>query len=214
MKPYITLKKSAQDEFTEKKSRFIGFAAPCRTEEEALSFLSSVRESNREARHIAYAYIIGDNFSTMRFSDDGEPGGTAGMPMLEILKTRKICYAAVAVVRYFGGILLGAGGLTRAYSHAAALAVKASGEVMMTPSARLILSCPYQMWDKLQYQLALLPVIPESPEYTSEVRTSIIVRADDRDSVANSIVNQTNGSVVPSLSETMYYKWDIESVDE
>lgn len=214
MKPYITLKNGAQDEFTEKKSRFIGYAAPCRTEEEALEFLAYVREENREARHVAFAYIIDENFSAMRFSDDGEPGGTAGMPILEVLKARKICHAVIAVVRYFGGILLGVGGLTRAYSRAAALAVKAAKITEMTPSARLVLSCKYPMWDKLQYQLAQLPVITESPEYTAEIRVSFIVRESDRESVVNSIVNQTNGAVVPALSEIMYCKWEIEDESE
>ena len=116
LKPYKTLMKAAESEFVINKSRFIGQAAPAQSEEEALAFLNAVRARHPDANHNCYAYIIGPNMGIMRYNDDGEPGGTAGMPIIEVMKARKVTNCAVVVTRYFGGILLGAGGLTRAYA--------------------------------------------------------------------------------------------------
>ena len=114
LKPYKTLLRDAQDEFIVNKSRFIGHGRPCETEEEALAFLAEMRAKYKDATHNCYAYIIGPNMGVMRYSDDGEPGGTAGMPIIEVMKARGVTNAAVVVTRYFGGVLLGAGGLVRA----------------------------------------------------------------------------------------------------
>ena len=115
MNPYRTLRQSASDEFVINKSRFIGYAAPCETEAEALAFLQSIRTKHKDATHNCYAYIIGQNAGIMRYSDDGEPGGTAGLPMMEVLKHQGVVNCCCVVTRYFGGVLLGAGGLVRAY---------------------------------------------------------------------------------------------------
>ena len=115
LKPYKTLIRDAQDEFIINKSRFIGHGRPCATEEEALAFLAEMRAKYKDATHNCYAYIIGANLGVMRYSDDGEPGGTAGMPIIEVMKARGVTNCAVVVTRYFGGVLLGAGGLVRAY---------------------------------------------------------------------------------------------------
>jgi hypothetical protein len=125
LKPYKTLLKAADGEFIVNKSRFIGYGCPCETEEEALAFLASIRTKHKDATHNCYAYIIGPNMGIMRYSDDGEPGGTAGMPIIEVMKARGVTNCAVVVTRYFGGILLGAGGLVRAYSQGAATALNA-----------------------------------------------------------------------------------------
>ena len=127
MKPYKTLLKAASEEFIVNKSRFIGHGAPCETEEEALTFLGRMREQYKDANHNCYAYIIGANMGVMRYNDDGEPGGTAGMPIIEVMKARGVTNCAVVVTRYFGGILLGAGGLTRAYARGATAALNACG---------------------------------------------------------------------------------------
>ena len=109
MNPYRTLRQSASDEFIINKSRFIGYAAPCETEAEALAFLQSIRTKHKDATHNCYAYIIGQNAGIMRYSDDGEPGGTAGLPMMEVLKHQGVVNCCCVVTRYFGGVLLGAG---------------------------------------------------------------------------------------------------------
>ena len=107
MNPYRTLRQSASDEFIINKSRFIGYAAPCETEAEALAFLQSIRTKHKDATHNCYAYIIGQNAGIMRYSDDGEPGGTAGLPMMEVLKHQGVVNCCCVVTRYFGGVLLG-----------------------------------------------------------------------------------------------------------
>ena len=126
---YKTLLRRDQDEFIINKSRFIGYGCPCETEEEALAFLKQIREKHADATHNCYAYIIGANMGIMRYSDDGEPGGTAGLPIIEVMKARGVTNCCVVVTRYFGGILLGAGGLVRAYSQGSATAIKACGEI-------------------------------------------------------------------------------------
>ena len=104
--PYKTLRQSASDEVIINKSRFIGYACPCETEEEALAFLQSIRTKHKDATHNCYAYVIGQNAGIMRYNDDGEPGGTAGLPMMEVLKAQGVVNCCVVVTRYFGGILL------------------------------------------------------------------------------------------------------------
>ena len=122
---YFTVSQPAEDSFIEKRSEFIGYIAPVATNEQAVDFINQIRAKHRKAKHNVYAYILRqDNIS--RYSDDGEPQGTAGMPVLEVLKKRGLTDVCVVVTRYFGGILLGGGGLVRAYSHAASLACDAA----------------------------------------------------------------------------------------
>ncbi|MBR5991914.1 MAG: YigZ family protein [Clostridia bacterium] len=125
---YFTIEKQAQDEFTEKRSRFIGYAKPVTTEAEATAFIEEIKKKHWDAKHNVYAYVLREG-NTARYSDDGEPQGTAGVPTLDVLKKQNITDCVVVVTRYFGGILLGGGGLVRAYSHAAALALQAAGVV-------------------------------------------------------------------------------------
>ena len=142
---YKTLASSAQDEFTVQKSRFIGYAAPVDTQEAALDFIRQIKEKHRDASHHCYAYVIGRNAGVMRYQDDGEPSGTAGQPIMEVLKQQGLVNCCCVVVRYFGGILLGAGGLTRAYSKGCSIAVAAAGTAMMEESLRIALSIPYPL---------------------------------------------------------------------
>ena len=119
MNSYKTIKQPAREEYVINKSRFIGHACPCQTEEQALAFLKRIREEYRDATHNCYAYVIGENAGIMRYSDDGEPQGSAGIPTLDVLRKSGVSNAVIVTTRYFGGILLGAGGLVRAYSTAA-----------------------------------------------------------------------------------------------
>ena len=127
---YTTIYSPAEDEFVERKSRFIGHIAPVQTEEEAQAFIAQIRQQHRDATHNTYAYILRSGIK--RYSDDGEPQGTAGVPMLECVEKEGLVDVAVVVTRYFGGILLGAGGLVRAYSHGAKIAVDAAQRKLMT----------------------------------------------------------------------------------
>ena len=145
---YMTVRQAGHNEVTIQKSRFIGYASPCTTEEEAIRYIQAIREQHREARHHCYAYIIGSNSGIMRYSDDGEPGGTAGMPVLNVFRNEEIFNVTCVVTRYFGGTLLGAGGLVRAYGKAAKMALdalrdeaekeaKKQGVALATPAAKL-----------------------------------------------------------------------------
>ena len=146
---YRTIAAPAEDEFIEKKSRFIGYIAPVTTEQEAAAFIESVRARHREARHNCYAYRLRQN-NLARFSDDGEPSGTAGRPILEVLQREDLTDVCVVVTRYFGGILLGTGGLARAYTQGCKIAVAAAGVLCMYPAVECTLSADYGFYGKLQ----------------------------------------------------------------
>lgn len=139
---YLTVASAAEAQYTEKRSRFIATAIPCSTETEAQSFLAKIRTKYWDARHNCYAFSV-DNGATERFSDDGEPHGTAGKPILEVIKGAGIVNVAVVVTRYFGGVLLGTGGLVRAYSKATQDALSAAGCVQMLPCTVYETVCPY-----------------------------------------------------------------------
>ena len=207
LKDYKTLKSSAQDEYIDRKSRFIGCAAPCESEEAALAFLKSVRERYKDASHHCYAYIIGENAGIMRYSDDGEPGGTAGMPIIEVMKARGVVNCCVVVVRYFGGILLGAGGLTRAYSHSCAIALNAAQVVRMEWTKRLLIDVPYPMWDRVNYALKSLPQITEETSFGVSVSCTVLVRARDVDSVLQALTALTDGKIKALETDELHYPW-------
>lgn len=148
MDKYQTVSRGAQAEFTERHSRFIGQAEPVRTEEEAMAFVRSVRAAEREAKHNVYAYVLRAG-QARRYSDDGEPQGTAGVPVLDVLLKSQAVDTAVVVTRYFGGILLGAGGLVRAYSHGASIALEAAGIVTMGACFQASLVCDYSSYGRV-----------------------------------------------------------------
>ena len=207
LKPYKTLICRASDEFIIHKSRFIGYGCPCETEEEALAFLSEIRARHTDATHNCYAYIIGANMGVMRYSDDGEPGGTAGMPIIEVMKSRQITNACVVVVRYFGGVLLGAGGLTRAYSQGAAMAINAAGVGEVSPTRRYLMEVPYPMLGRVEYLLKSLPVIVEDKQFSDAIVMTLIVRARDDEAFLSAVTSGTDGRIEPIFMEEMYKAW-------
>ncbi len=213
MKAYKTLLKAASDEVVINKSRFIGYASPVKTAEEALAFLDSIRAKHKDASHNCYAYIIGQNAGIMRYSDDGEPGGTAGMPIIEVMKARGVVDCAVVVTRYFGGILLGAGGLVRAYSHTCALALNAARVCQMHPTETWMFEVAYPLWDKVQHTLKSLPVRLESTEFTTAVTFELSVKAADSERVRAELTRVTDGRIETLLEAESYSPW-IEEVDQ
>jgi uncharacterized YigZ family protein len=202
--PYKTLKESASDEFIINKSRFIGYASPAQTEEEALAFLKSIREKHKDATHNCYAYVIGQNAGIMRYSDDGEPGGTAGLPIMEVLKAQGVVNCCVVVTRYFGGVLLGAGGLVRAYTQGCVVALKAAQVVIMEPSQKYLCEVSYALWDKVQYTLKSLPVQLISSEFTTAVTFSLLVREKDAQQVLDTLIRVTDGKFESLLEEESF----------
>ena len=207
MKTYKTLLKAASDEVVINKSRFIGHAAPVKTAEEALDFHGRIRSQYRDASHNCYAYIIGQNAGIMRYSDDGEPGGTAGMPIIEVMKARGVVDCAVVVTRYFGGVLLGAGGLVRAYSHTCVLALNAAQVCEMHPTEKWLFEVAYPLWDKVQHTLRALPVRQEGVEFTTSVAFELSMKAADSQTVQAELTRITDGRIEGLLEEESYSPW-------
>jgi uncharacterized YigZ family protein len=147
---FFEIAREAVTETVIQKSRFIGILSPVYTEEDALGVLNGIRKQHRDARHHCYAYILGAKRETMRMSDDGEPQGTAGVPMLEVLKQSNLTNAIMVCVRYFGGILLGAGGLTRAYAGSAAQTVKAADKLAISYADAYRIITTYPVWSRLE----------------------------------------------------------------
>ena len=210
LKPYKTLIRDAQDEFIINKSRFIGHGRPCETEEAALQFLQEMRTRYKDATHNCYAYIIGANMGVMRYSDDGEPGGTAGMPIIEVMKARGVTNCAVVVTRYFGGVLLGAGGLVRAYSQGAAAAINASGVGVMHPTARYLMEIPYPLLNRMDYFLKDEPIQVEDKAFTDVITYTLVVRCADEKGFLKRLTNMSEGTVEPLRYEEMYLAWPEE----
>ena len=205
---YKTLASSSCDELVVQKSRFIGYAAPVQSQEDALDYIKLIKEKHRDARHHCYAYIIGQNAGIMRYQDDGEPSGTAGQPIMEVLKQRELVNCCCVVVRYFGGVLLGTGGLTRAYSKGCAIAVEAAGIALMEKSARLTLSVPYSLWDRIQHRLAGLPQQTEDTSYSDRVSARLIVRIKDKEGIEKAIAECSDGRAELICDEMpFYYAW-------
>ena len=208
---YKTLQCTAQDEYIINKSRFIGSAAPCDSEAAALDFLRAMREKYRDATHNCYAYVIGENAGIMRYSDDGEPGGTAGLPMMEVLKARGVVNCCVVVTRYFGGVLLGAGGLVRAYSHSCAIALNAAQVVRMQWSRRFLLDIPYPLWDKVSYALRSLPHIVEDTQFGASVSLTLLLRQSEQDTVLEKLNSLLEGQLDYLPLEELHYPWPEET---
>ncbi|MCI8652935.1 MAG: YigZ family protein [Angelakisella sp.] len=200
---YRTVEAPAQDEFVEKKSRFIGHIAPVRTEEEAVAFLNSVRERHREATHNVYAYILRDN-QLMRFSDDGEPQGTAGKPVLEVVLREGLVDVAVVVTRYFGGVLLGAGGLVRAYAQGAKTAVDAARVLNMQPAAVLELDMGYDFYGKATYILPGHEIQVLDSVFAEGVRLRLLCKAARLPAFTRELTELSSGTVAPLVLEEKF----------
>ena len=205
---YRTLAGPGRDEVVIQKSRFIGQAWPCVSEEEALERLREVRERTRDARHHCYAYIIGRNEGIIRYSDDGEPGGTAGMPILSLMRSERLVDCCVVVTRYFGGILLGTGGLVRAYTQGCRAALDAAGIVRMERTARDFCEVPYSCWDSVQYALARLPAKILDQEFGAAVSFTLLTRTGDRDAVLLELSRVTGRQIEVLEDGEKYAAWE------
>lgn len=190
---YYTVSKPASDSFIEKRSEFIGYISSVKTNDEAVEFVNSIKAMHRKAKHNVYAYILrNDNIS--RYSDDGEPQGTAGVPVLDVLQKRRLTDICVVVTRYFGGILLGGGGLVRAYSHAASLACDAAHIMNMCLCRRLKIITDYGMYGKISYILPNYDTITVNSDFGTNVALEILVLSEKKDALIKNITEITNGS--------------------
>lgn len=191
------------DEFVEKRSRFIGTVRYTKTEDEALAFIAEQNEKHKSATHNVYAYSIRDN-NIMRYSDNGEPQGTAGMPVLDVFRKEEVFDFCCVVTRYFGGTLLGAGGLVRAYSHAAKIALDAAGIAVMRLWTDGKLSVPYNLFEIVQKELISLGARIQATDYGAEVTVSYLLPTEEFDIVAARIFDITAGRVLARRGEDKF----------
>ena len=196
---YKTIYEEAQDSFIEKKSEFIGHIAPVKTAEEAVAFIERIRSENRKARHNVYAYVLRDK-NTSRYSDDGEPQGTGGVPVLDVIIKSGLTDVCVVVTRYFGGVLLGASGLVRAYTQGCKIAVNAARIMEMHECSRFEFSCDYNMYCKVSYVLPSFEVIKEKEDFADIVNISVLVKSERCEEFRKTITDISNGQI--ELSET------------
>lgn len=204
---YITIKSFGEDRFEEKKSEFIGYAKRVENEEEAKAFINEIKNMHKQARHNCSAYIIGKNMNIQKYSDDGEPQGTAGIPILEVMKKSRVTDCAIVVTRYFGGILLGTGGLTRAYTKGASIAIKAAGIVEKVEGLKLSFEMEYDLYGKVQHICSQNAWHIEDTEYTDKVILHILSEKTISDNMENEIIESTNGKVIIHKSEEgLYFK--------
>ena len=201
---YKTIAGRTEDEFIEKRSRFIGYIAPATTEEEALSFINQLKSKHWDATHNVYAYILREG-QVKRYSDDGEPQGTAGIPVLDVLQKEGLSDVVVVVTRYFGGILLGGGGLVRAYSHGAKIAVDAAQVQYMTPCTRCRLEFDYSLYGKISYLLPQYGAVTANSDFGAAVRMELILENQQYQQFCKALQELTADTVVPQFLEELYY---------
>ena len=183
-----------QGEIIEKKSRFIATVKPVKSEEEAVSFINEIKKKYWDARHNCSAFVIGKRQELTRCSDDGEPAGTAGRPMLDVLLKEDIHDAAVVVTRYFGGVLLGTGGLVRAYQQATKEGLLASDIIEKQDGSILLIRTDYTGIGKLQYLFAQEKITVIDTEYAADVLVKAVIPEADRERIEKIVTEQTNGT--------------------
>ena len=206
---YRVLLQGGEGEYIEKKSRFIGIVRKCETEAEATAFVEEMKKKYWDARHHCSAFIIGSKGELTRCSDDGEPSGTAGRPMLEVLAGSGIKNVAAVVIRYFGGVLLGTGGLVRAYTQALKEALSNCQVGVMRYGVKLELTTDYNGIGKIQYYLANKGIEPLSTDFTDKVVLQLIVPIEEWEGVEKALVELTNGKIsVEKLDELFYVAKD------
>lgn len=199
MQEILTINEPVQAEIIEKKSRFIGYAAPVETEEAAQAFLQEIRTRHRDATHNCYAYQVGEHNQYQRSSDDGEPSGTAGRPILEVIKGSGLSNVIVVVTRYFGGTLLGTGGLVRAYSATAAAALAEGVRVRLVAAAEFSLTVEYQQWQRLEGWLTAAGYPVQDVRFTDKVDVRFMLPIGQAEGLAERLAEVLNARVTPVL---------------
>lgn len=202
---YKTIQKEAFGEFVERHSRFIGYAKPVETEDDAISFINKIKTKHWDAKHNVYAYSLLKG-SIMRYSDDGEPHGTAGVPVLDILKKNEVTNIVIVVTRYFGGILLGTGGLVRAYSSAAKLALDSAVVINMVSCFRAQLFCNYSLYGKISSILAELGAKIEESEFLDNVKIIFYIEKKKLNILNDKLNEVSSGEIITKILEEKYTK--------
>lgn len=201
---YKTILSSATAEFEEKKSRFIANVKPVTSDEEAVAFINDLKSKHWNASHNVYAYSINNETLIQRYSDDGEPSGTAGMPTLEVIKRMGIQNVVVVVTRYFGGTLLGASGLIRSYSKSASLGLETAEVVTRKLCLDLNIVIEYTLFGRLQNMLITNNNIIKDIQYGQDVELSVLIEAGDEEKLINNIIENSNGRAIVDIGEKTY----------
>ncbi len=202
MEEYLVPSKDAVTELTERRSRFIGHVWVTDTEEEALACIKAMREKHWDATHNVYAYIIKDGAT--RYSDDGEPQGTAGMPVLEVLRREGLNNICCVVTRYFGGILLGAGGLVRAYAKSAKDAVDAAGISVKRVWNRIEIACPYNLYERLTRETAAQEGVVDDTQFGADVLLTVLLPQAKTQTFLTRIADLSGGTVTGTVLSEEY----------
>lgn len=205
MSNYKSVHKYGRDEIIINKSKFIGTAAPVENEEEAVSFIESIRKEFKDATHNCYAYVIGENKNIQRYSDDGEPSGTAGMPILNVINQENLVNVAVVVTRYFGGVLLGAGGLVRAYTKGCKIGLESGIIVEKNLFYDVSFSLDYTLLGKMDNELLRNNFIVKDKVYQDNVMFKLIVKENEIDKIKNLVNDITSARSEINLGHASYY---------
>ncbi len=190
-------------ELTEKRSRFIASMTPVADAAAASEFIASVKSEHRDARHNVYAYALKDG-RTIRYSDDGEPQGTAGQPILKVISSFDVCDCAIVVTRYFGGILLGTGGLQRAYSAAARLSLERAEIVHMKLHRRAVISCGYELYGSIASLIGGCGGIINDSVFAESVQIDVSIPHDLAEHFAKQVYSATSGGIMPEYAGEVY----------
>ncbi len=205
MNSYKTVKNSASDELTEKRSRFIGYCKPVATEAEAVEFINKIKKEHWDARHNVYAYSLREG-QVRRYSDDGEPSGTAGVPVLDVITKSGVVDVVIVVTRYFGGVLLGTGGLVRAYSAAAKIALEAAGIINMSLCSECEISCSYNQYGKLNTLIMNTGGVIDNCDFADNVNLSFHIPSELTSALDKEFADATAGEVKPVIKNEKYFE--------
>lgn len=208
MEEYLVPTRDAQDEFVEKRSRFIGYLFHTPTEEEAVARIKEMREKHWDATHNVYAYII--HKGPTRFSDDGEPGGTAGMPTLQVLQREGLEDVCCVVTRYFGGILLGAGGLVRAYAHGAKLAVDAAGKSIRRIWDVIYLPVPYSWYERMLQEIQRFGGVVRETQFGADVELEVLTPQGQTQDFLARVVDLSAGTLEGMVAGQEYRAFPVQ----
>ena len=203
-KDYKTVLENASDEVVEKRSRFIGYCKPVKTEQEAIDFINEKRSEHWNATHNVYAYSLREG-NIKRYSDDGEPSGTAGMPVLDVIVKNEIFDVVVVVTRYFGGVLLGTGGLVRAYSHGSKIAVEAAKPVIMQNCLVCEARCAYNQYGKVSSLIIGVGAAVDDTVYESDVLVKFHIKPDLLGTLNKKLADATSGEVTVEQKDEQYF---------
>ncbi len=202
---YKTVRNKGSDEFTEQRSRFIGYVCPVKTEAEALNFINEKKKQHWDARHNVYAYVLRDS-GIQRYSDDGEPHGTAGVPVLDIIVKSGITDVVVVVTRYFGGILLGTGGLVRAYTKGASIALKAGNIITMQSCSICSLSCDYTRYGRLSGLIPSFGGVIDSTDFGADVTLNFHIAPENYGAFSKQLAELTCGNVTAEIIDEKFFE--------